>query len=131
MAAAHNRPMHFCHVSRKEEIELIAAAKQQGLPVTCEVTPHHLFLTKTDAERLGPLGDMRPTLAEQRDVDALWNHIDTTIDCVATDHAPHTLAEKKRLSKLAAGCSRIGICTAAAVDSRGTGKVDVLSVLLS
>ena len=94
LAAAYNRPVHFCHVSRKEEIELIAAAKQQGLPVTCEVTPHHLFLTNTDVKRLGPLGDMRPTLAEQRDVDALWSHINTTIDCVATDHAPHTLAEK-------------------------------------
>ncbi len=94
LAAAYNRPVHFCHVSRKEEIELIAAAKQQGLPVTCEVTPHHLFLTSADAEHLGSLVDMRPTLAEQRDVDALWDHIETTIDCVATDHAPHTLDEK-------------------------------------
>jgi len=89
------RPIHFCHVSRKEEIELIAAAKRQGLPVTCEVTPHHLFLTRDDAERLGTLGDMRPTLAEQADVDALWSHINTTIDCIATDHAPHTLEEKQ------------------------------------
>lgn len=96
LAAAYDRPVHFCHVSRKEEIELIAAAKQRGLPVTCEVTPHHLFLTAADADRLGPLGDMRPTLAEQQDVDALWEHIHTTIDCVATDHAPHTLDEKNR-----------------------------------
>ncbi len=88
------RPFHFCHVSRKEEIEWIAAAKAQGLPVTCEVTPHHLFLTQADARRLGPLGDMRPRLAEQRDVDALWAHIDSTVDVIATDHAPHTLAEK-------------------------------------
>lgn len=89
------RPIHFCHVSRKAEIELIAAAKRQGLPVTCEVTPHHLFFTEQDAARLGRLGDMRPTLAEQRDVDALWEHINTTIDCIATDHAPHTLQEKQ------------------------------------
>ena len=88
------RPFHFCHVSRKEEIEWVAAAKAQGLPVTCEVTPHHLFLTQADALRLGPLGDMRPRLAEQRDVDALWAHIDSTVDVIATDHAPHTLAEK-------------------------------------
>lgn len=94
LSAAYNRPIHFCHVSRKEEIELIAAAKKQGLSVTCEVTPHHLFLTSADAGRLGSLGDMRPTLADQRDVDALWDHIETTIDCVATDHAPHTLTEK-------------------------------------
>jgi dihydroorotase len=94
LAAAFRRPVHFCHVSRKSEIELIAHAKRHGLPVTCEVTPHHLFLTEADLPRLGPLGDMRPTLASQADVDALWSHIGTTVDCVATDHAPHTLAEK-------------------------------------
>jgi len=88
------RPFHFCHVSRKQEIEWIAAAKARGLPVTCEVTPHHLFLTQADAQHMGALGDMRPRLAEQRDLDALWEHIDTTIDVIATDHAPHTLAEK-------------------------------------
>ncbi len=94
LAAAYNRSVHFCHISRQEEIELIAAAKARGLSVTCEVTPHHLFLTQADAERLGPLGDMRPRLANQADVDTLWAHLGTTIDCIATDHAPHTLAEK-------------------------------------
>ncbi len=94
LAAAFGRPVHFCHVSRKEEIELLAAAKERGLPVTCEVTPHHLFLTQADLPRLGPLGDMRPRLAAQADVHALWSHINTTVDCIATDHAPHTLEEK-------------------------------------
>jgi dihydroorotase len=94
LAAAYRRPVHFCHISRKEEIELIARAKDQGLPVTCEVTPHHLFLTAADAERLGNRGDMRPRLATPDDVSALWAHIDSTIDCIATDHAPHTLQEK-------------------------------------
>ena len=95
LSAALNRRVHLCHISRKEEIELIAAAKANGLPITCEVTPHHLFLTEADAQRLGSLGDMRPLLAEQRDVDALWEHINTTIDCIASDHAPHTLEEKQ------------------------------------
>ncbi|MBN1219174.1 MAG: amidohydrolase family protein [Anaerolineae bacterium] len=94
LAAAYQRPVHFCHVSRKAEIELIAAAKKQGLPVTCEVTPHHLFMTGPDTERIGSLADMRPKLATQADVDTLWSHLNTTIDCIATDHAPHTLAEK-------------------------------------
>jgi carbamoyl-phosphate synthase/aspartate carbamoyltransferase/dihydroorotase len=98
MAAIYERPVHFCHISRRDEIELIAAAKEHGLPVTCEVTPHHLFLTGADAARLGPLGDMRPRLAAQSDVDALWEHINNTIDCIATDHAPHTLAEKQSAS---------------------------------
>lgn len=95
LAAAYRRPVHFCHISRREEIELIAQAKQQGLPVTCEVTPHHLFMTASDAARLGTLGDMRPKLATPKDVETLWQHINTTIDCIATDHAPHTLAEKE------------------------------------
>ena len=95
LAREHRCPVHICHVSRREEIERIAEAKREGLPVTCEVTPHHLFLTQADARRLGPLGDMRPHLAEQRDVDALWAHLGTTVDMIASDHAPHTLEEKR------------------------------------
>ena len=95
LAAAYARPVHFCHISRREEIELIVEAKRQGLPITCEVTPHHLFMTEADAARLGPLADMRPRLATQADVDSLWAHLAGTIDCIATDHAPHTLAEKR------------------------------------
>ena len=94
LAAAFARPVHFCHISRREEVELIARAKDQGLPVTCEATPHHLFLTAADASRLGTRGDMRPRLASPEDVSALWEHIGETIDCIATDHAPHTLEEK-------------------------------------
>jgi carbamoyl-phosphate synthase/aspartate carbamoyltransferase/dihydroorotase len=95
LAAVFGRPVHFCHVSRQEEIELIAAARGRGLPITCEVAPHHLFLTEADAGRLGPLGDMRPRLARRQDVDSLWAHIASDVDCIATDHAPHTLEEKR------------------------------------
>lgn len=95
LAASYARPVHFCHISRKDEIELIAAAKSRGLPVTCEVTPHHLFLTENDRNRLGPLADMRPKLATVADQKALWEHINTTVDCIATDHAPHSLNEKE------------------------------------
>jgi dihydroorotase len=94
LAASFQQPVHFCHVSRKDEIMLIAAAKERGLPVTCEVTPHHLYLTASDAQRLGSYGDMRPPLASAEDVESLWSHIHTTIDCIATDHAPHTRDEK-------------------------------------
>jgi dihydroorotase-like cyclic amidohydrolase len=94
LAAIYDRPIHLCHISRREEIELIADAKARGLPVTCEVTPHHLFLNEQDGLRLGPLGDMRPMLGSVDDVSALWDHINDTIDCLATDHAPHTRDEK-------------------------------------
>jgi len=96
LAAVFNRHIHFCHVSRRSEIELIARAKERGLPVTCEVTPHHLFLNENDARRLGPYGDMRPALASSGDQAALWEHINSTVDCIASDHAPHTRAEKER-----------------------------------
>lgn len=95
LAATYERPVHFCHISRREEIELIADAKMRGLPVTCEVTPHHLFMDVTDRERLGMLADMRPVLGSPDDVAALWAHLHDTVDCIATDHAPHTLAEKQ------------------------------------
>ena len=95
LAAVYDRPIHIAHVSRREEIELIADAKGRGLPVTCEVAPHHLFLSEADAERLGPLGDMRPVLGTADDVAALWAHLNDTVDCIATDHAPHTMQEKR------------------------------------
>lgn len=87
-------PLHVVHVSRRSEIELITKAKMADYPVTCEATPHHLFLDINDAARLGPYGDMRPHLATPDDVDALWEHL-ATIDIFATDHAPHTRAEKE------------------------------------
>lgn len=95
LAATYERPVHFCHISRREEIELIADAKMRGLPVTCEVTPHHLFMDVADREHLGMLADMRPVLGTPDDVAALWAHLHDTVDCIATDHAPHTLAEKE------------------------------------
>ena len=69
LASLHNRPVHICHVARKEEIEVIKKAKLKGIPVTCEVCPHHLFLTQDDAKKLGEnsFGQVRPTLATQED----------------------------------------------------------------
>jgi carbamoyl-phosphate synthase/aspartate carbamoyltransferase/dihydroorotase len=90
-------PLHIVHVSRRSEIELIAAAKQRGFAVTCEATPHHLFLSTDDLPHLGARGDMRPRLATPDDVAALWEHL-ADIDLFATDHAPHTLEEKASAS---------------------------------
>lgn len=98
MAALYDRPVHLCHVSRREEILLIRAAKERGLKVTCEVSPHHLFLTGEDIPRLGQgRSEVRPRLATPTDRDALWENL-AVIDCFATDHAPHTLAEKDGLN---------------------------------
>jgi dihydroorotase-like cyclic amidohydrolase len=94
MAAIYDRPVHLAHVSRREEITLIRAAKERGLKVTCEVTPHHLFLSEADLPTLGQgRSEVRPRLASLSDQAALWENL-AVIDCFATDHAPHTLAEK-------------------------------------
>ncbi|XP_043661036.1 CAD protein [Drosophila teissieri] len=90
-----DRSVHICHVARKEEIQLIRAAKEKGIKVTCEVCPHHLFLSTKDVERLGHgMSEVRPLLCSPEDQEALWENIDY-IDVFATDHAPHTLAEKR------------------------------------
>ncbi len=88
------RPIHICHVSRRAEIELIRAAKERGFAVTCEVCPHHMFMTAGDCPLPPGYVEVRPRLATQADVDALWSNLDV-IDCLATDHAPHTRAEKE------------------------------------
>lgn len=68
------------------QILLIKAAKARGLPVTCEVAPHHLFLSRDDLERLGPgKGEVRPELGSRQDVEALWENM-AVIDCFASDH---------------------------------------------
>jgi len=105
-AAIYDRPVHIAHVSLKEEILLIKAAKEKGIKVTCEVCPHHLFLSKEDIANNNVAADLRtstthtkgrsevrPRLATKEDVDNLWINLDV-IDCFATDHAPHTLEEK-------------------------------------
>jgi len=93
LAQLYGQRLHVCHVSRRSEIELIRRAKQHGAAVTCEVTPHHLWLCEDDLPRLAARGQMKPPLASAADRVALWAHLDV-IDCFATDHAPHTLAEK-------------------------------------
>jgi dihydroorotase len=94
LARSFGRRLHLCHVSRADEIGLIRAAKESGAALTCEVTPHHLFLTEADGRRLGPYGAMKPPLASEGDRAALWANLEV-VDCIATDHAPHTRSEKE------------------------------------
>jgi len=88
------RKVHFCHISLASELKLIAKAKEKGFPVTCGVTPHHLFLNEHDDKKLGPFGRMKPPLRPRKDVDFLWRSL-KDIDVIESDHAPHTLSEKQ------------------------------------
>lgn len=86
---------HVCHVSAEESVALIRKAKAEGLPVTAEVTPHHLILCDEDVK--GPMEKMNPPLRGKEDRQALVEGLlDGTLDIIATDHAPHTLEEKSR-----------------------------------
>jgi carbamoyl-phosphate synthase/aspartate carbamoyltransferase/dihydroorotase len=87
------KPTHICHVSSQKELEFVILAKAEGLPITCGVTPHHLFLNEDDTARLGPFGRMKPHLKPQSDLDFIWSHLDA-VDIVESDHAPHTIEEK-------------------------------------
>ena len=97
LLAAHvDSRLHVCHVSTAGSVELLRWAKGKGWNVTAEVTPHHLVLTDDLARTYDPVFKVNPPLRSQHDVDALRDGLaDGTIDCVATDHAPHALEDKE------------------------------------
>ena len=87
---------HVCHISTKESVDLIRNAKAEGLPVTCETGPHYLVLCEDDLIDEGRF-KMNPPLRSAADRDALLaGLLDGTIDCIATDHAPHSAEEKSK-----------------------------------
>lgn len=88
------RRTHICHVSSQAELEFVMKAKDEGLPITCGVTPHHLFLNERDCEKLGAYGHMKPFLKSEKDRQFLWDHLDG-FDIIESDHAPHTNIEKE------------------------------------
>lgn len=95
LARRYRTRLHILHVGTRREIEIIRHAKKEGVAVTFETTPHHLFLTVDDYEQWGTKVQMNPPLRTRQDVDALWEAIaDGTLDAIGSDHAPHTLEEK-------------------------------------
>ena len=87
---------HVCHVSTKESVELIREAKKRGVKVTCETGPHYLIYTDEDLKEDGSW-KMNPPIREAADRDALLRGInDGTVDCIITDHAPHSKEEKSK-----------------------------------
>ncbi|MEB7856679.1 dihydroorotase [Staphylococcus xylosus] len=95
LAEAAGAHYHVCHVSTKESVRAIRDAKKAGIHVTAEVTPHHLLLTEDDVPGDDAIYKMNPPLRSKEDRDALLEGLlDGTIDCIATDHAPHAAEEK-------------------------------------
>lgn len=94
IAGSTAQQIHICHISSQKEFQMIINAKKKGYKVTCGVTPHHLFLTNADEKKLGPYGLMKPSLKPKKDVDFIWKNL-KYIDVIESDHAPHTIEEKK------------------------------------
>src|SRR5262245_59330398 len=89
-------PIHLLHLSTAKSVDLVRAAKADGLRVTAEATPHHFTLTDDRLEGFDPIFKVNPPLREKVDVDAIKQGLaDGTIDAIATDHAPHTTELKE------------------------------------
>ena len=100
LAAAENVPIHICHVSTKTSVALIRDAKKRGVRVTAETAPHYFSLTENELLKRDADYRMNPPLRTAEDVKAIIEGLtDGTLDAIATDHAPHTPAEKADFEK--------------------------------
>ncbi len=107
--------LHIAHLSTAGGAELVRRAKAEGLPVTCEVTPHHLALTDDEVRSFDPTFKVAPPLRSAEHTDALKAAVaDGTVDAIATDHAPHP-AHRKELPFDQAPCGMLGLETALGV----------------
>ncbi len=114
LAAAENVPIHICHVSTKTSVALVRDAKRRGVKVTAETAPHYFSLTEKELLRRDADYRMNPPLRTSKDVEAIINGLaDGTLDCIATDHAPHTPEDKADFEKAPNGS--IGMETSFAV----------------
>ena len=89
--------IHICHISTARSVDIVRQAKARGVTVTCETCPQYFTLTEQEVLRQGSMARVNPPLRTQADVEAILAGLqDGTLDCIATDHAPHTAAEKAR-----------------------------------
>lgn len=121
--------LHLCHCSTADSVEMIRLAKEEGLPITGEVCPHHFILTADDILEDDGNYKMNPPLRGKKDVEALRQGLaDGTMDVISTDHAPHSEEEKNRsMAKAAFGI--VGLETSAALTYTELVKTGILSVM--
>lgn len=96
IAAETNSKLHLAHISTRYSVELVKWAKKMGIPVTCEVTTHHFFLNEEAVSGYNTNAKLNPPLRQEQDRQAMLEGIaDGTVDCIVTDHAPHSYDEKE------------------------------------
>ncbi len=123
--------LHIAHVSTEGSVELIRAAKEQGVPVTAEVTPHHLTLTEEAALGFNTSAKVNPPLRTKRDIQALIRGLNEgVIDIIATDHAPHTEADKNcEFTRAAFGISGLETALGSLMNLVHTGELALTTLI--
>ncbi len=133
IALAHsvNGAIHIAHVSTEGSIALVRDAKRRGVKVTCETAPHYMLLTHEKLRGLDADFRMNPPLREQFDVDAVVEGVlDGTVDCIVTDHAPHTKEEKAKFETAPNGVVGLETSFAGVVTALyKTGKVSLQKIV--
>ena len=122
---------HICHISTKTSVDTIRSAKQRGVNVTCETCPHYYSFTVEEVLKKGVNAKMNPPLREEKDKEAIIEGLkDGTIDCIVTDHAPHTKEEKDQgLSKAPNGIIGFETALSATITNLvDTGKISLLDM---
>ena len=121
--------LHLCHCSTADSVKMVKLAKEEGLPVTGEVCPHHFILSSEDIKEDDGNYKMNPPLRSKADVEALRQGLkDGIMDVISTDHAPHAAEEKnKSIAKAAFGI--VGLETSAALTYTSLVKTGLLSVM--
>lgn len=121
--------LHLCHCSTADSVKMVQLAKEEGLPVTAEVCPHHFILTSDDIKEDNGRYKMNPPLRSREDVEALKKGLkDGIMDVIATDHAPHSEEEKNK-SMAEAAFGIVGIETSAALTYTALVKPGILSIM--
>lgn len=123
--------LYIVHVSTREELKLIRAAKKKGIPVYAEATPHHLFLDTGLYKKIGTFALVNPPLRSPEEREALWEAVhDGTIDTIGTDHAPHTIEEKKRpYGEAPSGFPSIEIYFSLLLNAHSEGKISLNKIV--
>ena len=121
--------LHLCHCSTKDSVKMVKIAKEEGLPVTAEVCPHHFILTADDIPADDGNYKMNPPLRSREDLEALKQGLkDGVMDVISTDHAPHS-ADEKNKSMAQAAFGIVGLETSAALTYTALVKPGILTVM--